>query len=137
MSGIVLSLCDLTGNMVRPWANAGFECWCVDTQHRGVQVRDGIRFVDCDVRRFLPPKQTEIVFAFPPWNFGDMESKKTCLWTGGGFVMPEFECVTKPEGVRESVWRCPPGAERSNIRSATFEGFARAVFEANCTAIVK
>ena len=29
----VISLCDKTGNMVRPWAEAGFECICVDIQH--------------------------------------------------------------------------------------------------------
>jgi hypothetical protein len=68
---------------------------------------------------------------FQPWNFGDLESKKTCLWTGGGFVMPELEFVTKPEGVKESIWKMPPSAERGNLRSVTFPGFARAVFEAN------
>lgn len=30
---VVLSMCDRTGNMVRLWADAGFECWCVDTGH--------------------------------------------------------------------------------------------------------
>ena len=31
--GIVLSVCDRTGNMVQPWAAAGFECFCVDVRH--------------------------------------------------------------------------------------------------------
>jgi hypothetical protein len=66
VSGVVLSLCDRTGNMVQPWADAGHECWCVDIQHDGDTVRDGIRFISADVRRFLPPKETAIVFAFPP-----------------------------------------------------------------------
>src|SRR5690242_17181826 len=66
VSGIVLSLCDRTGNMVRPWARAGYECWCVDLQHNS-EYEDGmIRFIGADVRRFLPPKNTAIVFAFPP-----------------------------------------------------------------------
>src|SRR4051812_15570921 len=44
--GSVLSLCDRTGNMVRPWADAGFECFCVDVRHeRGEHFRDGITFV--------------------------------------------------------------------------------------------
>mgnify|MGYP003149997532 CR=1 FL=1 len=30
---VVLSLFDLTGNMVRPWAEAGYECYCYDIQH--------------------------------------------------------------------------------------------------------
>ena len=32
--GAVLSLCDRTGNMVQPWADAGFECFTVDTSHQ-------------------------------------------------------------------------------------------------------
>ena len=31
--GSVLSLFDKTTNMVQPWADAGFECFCVDAQH--------------------------------------------------------------------------------------------------------
>jgi len=30
---IVLSLCDRTGNMVKPWAEAGTQCVIVDIQH--------------------------------------------------------------------------------------------------------
>lgn len=33
MRPVVISLCDLTGNMVRPWAEAGYLCICVDIQH--------------------------------------------------------------------------------------------------------
>ena len=29
----VISCFDLTGNMVRPWAEAGYLCYCVDVQH--------------------------------------------------------------------------------------------------------
>ena len=29
----VISLCDLTGNMVAPWAEAGYTTICVDIQH--------------------------------------------------------------------------------------------------------
>lgn len=38
--GIVLSLFDFTGNMVKPWADAGYLCYCVDMQHES---EDGIR----------------------------------------------------------------------------------------------
>ncbi len=197
-SGIVLSLCDRTGNMVRPWARAGYECWCVDVQHEGDAVIDGIRFIRADVLRFLPPKNLRAVFAFSPctdlavsgarwfkekglhglagaldlvsrcvaicewsdapwllenpvgtlstywrkpdytfqpWNYGDLESKKTCLWTGGGFVMPEFANVTKPDGVKESTWKMSPGPMRADKRSETFMGFAEAVFRANSPAL--
>ncbi len=29
----ILSLCDYTGNMVKPWAEAGHDCFVVDIQH--------------------------------------------------------------------------------------------------------
>lgn len=70
-------------------------------------------------------------FIFQPWNYGDLTSKKTCLWTGGGFVMPPFIHETKPEGVQELCWKMPPSDDRCDLRSVTPPGFARAVFEAN------
>jgi len=55
--------------MVTPWAAAGFECICVDTQH--VEISRApylpITYVGWDVRDWLPPKEEyKIVFAFPP-----------------------------------------------------------------------
>lgn len=56
-------------------------------------------------------------------------TKKTCLWTGGGFKLPEKRPV---ESVLGSVMhRLPPSEDRGNLRSVTPSGFARAVFEAN------
>lgn len=70
-------------------------------------------------------------YTFQPWQFGDLESKRTCLWTGGGFVMPRPEVIEKPGGVKESVWMMPPSPDRGNRRSVTPAGFARVVFAAN------
>lgn len=70
-------------------------------------------------------------YTFQPWHYLDNESKRTCLWTGGGFVMPPFECLVRPDDVKESCWKMPPSAERADLRSVTPAGFARAVFEAN------
>lgn len=64
MLGAVISLCDLTGNMARPWAEAGYECWCVDIQHsirkdRTEQVGRGvIHYVWGDVRTYRRPTRT-------------------------------------------------------------------------------
>lgn len=74
---------------------------------------------------------------FHPWHFGELESKQTCLWTGGGFVMPEPEISVKPDGVRESVWKMAPSADRGDRRSVTSKGFARAVFNANALTIAQ
>lgn len=61
----------------------------------------------------------------------DNYTKKTCLWTGGGFVMPEAfrdEALGAPDN---RIHMAPPGPERANFRSATPLGFAQAVFLAN------
>lgn len=70
-------------------------------------------------------------YTFQPWHYGDLESKKTCLWTGNGFVMPTPIHATQPAGVTERVWRMAPSADRGDRRSITAPGFARAVFAAN------
>lgn len=202
-SNIVLSLCDYTGNAVRPWADAGYECWCVDTQHaHGVgELVCGIRKIGADVLRWIPPAVNYAFgFAFPEcthlavsgarwfkgkglrllaraidlvgccseimeaircpylienpistlatyWRKSDYQfdpcefagylddpkkeayTKKTCLWTGGGFVMPEPKPVVAVLGSKMHL--LPPSADRANLRSETPMGFARAVFEAN------
>jgi hypothetical protein len=56
--------------MVRPWAEAGCECWAVDIKadERDVTVGDGvIHHVQADVREWSPEFDTaRIAFAFPP-----------------------------------------------------------------------
>lgn len=68
---------------------------------------------------------------FTGYCANDNYTKKTCLWTGGGFVMPapyRDESLGYPD---DRIHKCPPSEERANIRSATPEGFATAVFMAN------
>ena len=65
---IVISCFDLTGTMVRPWADAGYRCYCVDIQHPKGETRQGnIIKVGADMRDWLPPREP-IRFAsfFPP-----------------------------------------------------------------------
>jgi hypothetical protein len=76
-------------------------------------------------------------YTFDPFEFGgylnppsDIYTKKTCLWTGNGFVMPKVRRVIPVEGSK--MHRVPPSKDRSTLRSATPTGFAKAVFEANC-----
>lgn len=76
-------------------------------------------------------------FSFDPCDFAgwaddpDTEAytKRTCLWTGGGFVMPYRKWVEPTLG--SLFHRTPPGPDRGDIRSVTPSGFARAVFHAN------
>lgn len=74
-------------------------------------------------------------FTFNPSDYGgyvggrDAYTKLTCIWAGAGFVMPDMRPVEPVEGSK--MHRLPPSAERANLRSATPEGFARAVYLAN------
>lgn len=74
---------------------------------------------------------------FHPWEFAgyaddpDAEAytKQTGLWTGNGFVMPAKRRVDPILGSK--MHRLSPSDDRADERSATPQGFARAVFAAN------
>ena len=80
---------------------------------------------------FGKPQHTFHPADYTGYEPGDNYTKKTCLWTGGGFVMPEpfkDESLGAPDN---RIHFASPGPERANFRSATPMGFARAVFQAN------
>ena len=60
-------------------------------------------------------------------------TKRTCLWIGGGFLLPEHKAVVPVLGSK--MHNLPDSKGRANLRSATPAGFARAVFEAHYHAI--
>ncbi len=201
---ICIFLCDRSGVAARPWAEAGYECWCIDTQHsiRRERIDGLIHYVWGDARSWLPPAGRRIAFmgCFPPctdvagsgardfkakglallcdalglFNACQMAcaycgaphfienpvgvlsshvrkpdemfdpcdyagyasdpqseayTKKTCLWTGGGFVMPPKRPVAPTLG--SMMHLMPPSDDRADLRSLTPEGFARAVYLAN------
>ena len=70
-------------------------------------------------------------YIFQPWMYGELESKATCLWTGGGFVMPQPICTSQPHNVKQSVWMMGPSDDRGRKRSVTPPEFAKSVFLAN------
>lgn len=77
------------------------------------------------------PDHTFSPHQFTGYSEDDNYTKKTCLWVGHGFVMPEpmqADGLSEPD---DRIHKCPPGPDRANIRSATPLGFARAVFQAN------
>lgn len=195
---IVLSLCDRTGNMVRPWIEAGHKAITVDLQPAACEHPNRTHIV-ADVRG-LRAMRADIVFAFPPcthlaisgarwfrdkglralidglelvetcralceeigapymienpvgqlatwwrdpdytfhpvhyagWSptpEADEYTKKTCLWTGNGFVMPDRKPGEPTLG--SLMHKLPPSDDRADLRSATPLGFAYAVFAAN------
>jgi hypothetical protein len=65
---------------------------------------------------------------FHPYDYGDPYPKKTCLWTGGGFVMPSKTPVAPTD---DRIHQMPQSPNRAEKRSATPMGFAKAVYHAN------
>lgn len=212
MKQVVVSLCDLTGHMIQPWVEGGYDAVLIDPQHsKGVcvsgpitrigEVIDSTRTWEL-LRKLLRNRVVAFVSAFPPctdlavsgsrwfeekarrdWAFqframqvvwqchviGEMigapyvienpvsvissiwrkpdfafnpcdytayerednYTKKTMLWTGGGFIMPPFKRDLTLGSPDNRIHTAPPSEERSNFRSATPRGFARAVYEYN------
>lgn len=220
---VMLSLCDRTGVMCLPWAEAGYDCYAVDLQHpRGASahpLHENITAVGMSILDLFPDgledafgMDISFIAAFPPctnlcvsgsrwWNIKETDrrmqlglpggtpvfdeamdlvhrcreiagasgarwfienpvgripqrwrpadhifdpyeyggypggeddgyTKRTCLWVGGGFVMPERRPIPlDPETHNRIHWASGPN--RSDIRSVTPAGFARAVFEFN------
>ena len=233
--GIVLSLYDYTGEAVKPWAKAGYDCYCFDIQHedhtvmyegggaifyRNADLHDAATFsalleefsgrdvvfgmgfpvctdlavsgaahfkrkaeVDPDfqvkaakyarwcgeffvaliVPYFVENPVSRLAtlwrkpdYSFHPYEYGgyipeaeaehpkwpeyipprDAYKKKTCLWTGYGFKMPEPKAVECSayygNGYSKPMMKLGGKSMKTkNIRSATPRGFAQAVFEAN------
>lgn len=62
----------------------------------------------------------------------DAYPKKTCLWSGRGFVMPDRKPVEVEEGYSSQHSRLGGKSQKTKtIRSLTPRGFALSVFEAN------
>ncbi len=116
---------------------------------------------------FNKPQHTFHPYEFTAICMDDNYTKKTCLWTGGGFQMASpdidprvskaikwaaFKCKGKMPPLKkilhlfiagrarqfmqdfypdDRIHKASPGPERANFRSATPNGFARAVFLAN------
>ena len=81
---------------------------------------------------YIDPEQAE----HPKWPDYiaplDAYPKKTCLWTGGGFIMPVTSPVEPEQGhSRQHLKLGGKSMKTKNIRSATPRGFAQAVFNCN------
>lgn len=228
--GIVLSLYDFTGEALKPWAEAGYECHAFDIQHpvegrtegnthyrhadlhkpetyhalikefgdNGPLVVFGMAFPVCtdlavsgaahfkrkaerdpdfqikavDYAKWcadlfdilgvpyfvenpvsvLATKWRKPDYRFHPYEYGgyipdteaehprwpeyiaakDAYPKHTCLWTGGGFAMPDTKPVNVAGGYSKQHLKLGGKSQRTkDIRSATPRGFAKAVHEFN------
>ena len=201
--GLVISLCDYTGNIVKPWLEAGHKCVIVDIQHATGKVQEGnlvrLGFRVEELRNSFSDESlaSAIVFAFPPctdvavtgakhfqskglsalirslttleacisiaergkawcienpvstfssyWRKPDhiihpfqyasqsdnyaneAYSKRTCLWVGGGFIVPK---ATDSFNINPHYIHYLGSAGQAE-RSVTPLGFAYAVYAAN------
>lgn len=65
-----------------------------------------------------------------PWQFGDAETKRTCLWTRNlPDLVPTHTKDDYPEGIAARVHSMPPGEDRARERSRFFPGIASAMAE--------
>jgi hypothetical protein len=224
-------LFDYTGIMAKPWADAGYLCYCFDGQHPlgvtksehenilnvGMWFNKGLRVEDISKIINIAGKDVSFVFGFPectdlavsgaahfeskrlknpyfqdeammllylveslgveldctwalenpisvastlwrkpdfkfhPYEYGgylpvgdkhplypeyikaqDAYPKKTCIWSGNGFVMPDKKEVDVLPGYSDQHKKLGGRSLKTkNIRSATPRGFAKAVFLAN------
>ena len=67
-------------------------------------------------------------------NEDDNYRKKTCLWVGNGFIMPEKQPSVNTI-VKDKILNTNIKSTRKYIRSKTAKGFAKAVFRANALRI--
>ena len=84
------------------------------------------------IRNYAPPAQT-----VQPWQYGDWETKRTCLWLRGLEPLkpnyPTLRHARKAMGLAEDeqpvarVHRMLPGSDRAKERSRFFPGIARAM----------
>lgn len=80
---------------------------------------------------FGKPDYTFHPFWFTGHSPSDNYTKKTCIWCGNGFVMPDKFQADITASPDDRIHKCPPSDDRANIRSATPAGFAKAVYLAN------
>ena len=61
-----------------------------------------------------------------PWEYGHGETKKTGLWLKN---LPKLVPTNIVEGREQRIWKMPPSADRSKLRSMTYPGIALAMAE--------
>lgn len=61
-----------------------------------------------------------------PWMFGHGEQKATCLWLKN---LPLLIPTNIVEGREQRIWKMTPGPDRSELRSRSYSGIAKAMAE--------
>jgi hypothetical protein len=93
-----------------------------------------MEFVNADVPRMVIENPICVMstrYAKPnqiiqPWMFGHGETKATCLWIKG---LPNLVPTDVVEGREQAIWKMSPSADRTKLRSKTYDGVAKAMVE--------
>lgn len=79
----ILSLCDYTGNMLKPWAEAGHTCIAVDLAQDKPRSENGIEYCQGDIFSLtVDPGDFDYIFAFPPCT--DLAASGARWWQDKG-----------------------------------------------------
>lgn len=93
----VISLYDLTGEALRPWADAGYECFAYDIQHDGERTEASVTYAHADLYddgtllEIVARHSNKVVFmsAFPPCT--DLASSGALWWKKKAKANPDFQ----------------------------------------------
>lgn len=103
---LVLSLCDHTANMVRPWAEAGFPCLCIDILPNANK-EDNIIHIQTDIKDYLPPRdRIGIVFSFPPCTHLSVSGARWFKSKGLSLLSDAIQIVERCKRISEWA-NCP------------------------------
>jgi hypothetical protein len=127
LRGLVLSLCDRTGNMVKPWLEAGYRAITIDLQESTLthpnhtHIQGDVRQISTSILKIAAP--IAAVFAFPPCTHLAVSGARWFRSKGLGLLIEGLEIVEKcrvlckdsqapwmlenPVGVLATYWRDP------------------------------
>lgn len=102
---IVISGFDKTGNMVKPWAEAGYLCYAIDMQHTKREERIGnIIYVRANMLDWLPPHgDIAAAFFFPPCTDVAVSGAKHFRDKGLGALIRALECFKRSVDLAEMM----------------------------------
>jgi site-specific DNA-cytosine methylase len=88
----------------------------MDAKIDKIAIENPVSIISSHIRK---PDQT-----IQPWQFGQGETKRTCLWLKN---LPLLTPTNIVEGREQRIWKMPPSANRWKLRSQTFQGIADAM----------
>jgi hypothetical protein len=133
MRGIVVSLCDLSGKILIPWAEAGYDCYAIDLQHDGTSTIGKITFVQADimecVSHWLPAgREIAIAFGFPPCTHTAVSGAKHFRAKGAKGAAEAFQLIARTDQLLR-WFGCPWLWEQPVATTSTYVGLPDRTFD--------